>query len=95
MDIKRNGNIIEVDGIIKTISDSELLINEIKEAANSGRVLVKINDSFSLPSTVIGALLKLKDNNVDIELEIKDEILYELLNDLNLVNQLNVRKISN
>jgi hypothetical protein len=93
MDIKTNGNIVEVDGIIKTINDSQILINAIKENAKTGSVLVKINDSFSLPSTVIGELLKLKDNGVSISLEVKDEILYELLDDLNLVSAFNVKKI--
>ena len=93
MDIKTNGNIVEVDGVIKTINDSQMLVNAIKDASRNGSVVVKINDSFSLPSTVIGELLKMKDNGVSITLEVKDEILYELLDDLNLVSAFNVRKI--
>ena len=93
MDIKQTGNMIEVDGVIKTINDSQMLVNAIKDAARNGSVVIKINDSFSLPSTVIGELLKLKDNGVNISLEVKDEILYELLDDLNLVSAFNVRKL--
>ncbi len=93
MDIKQTGNIIEVDGVIKTINDSQMLVNTIKDASRNGSVVIKINDSFSLPSTVIGELLKLKDNGVNISLEVKDEILYELLDDLNLVSAFNVRKL--
>jgi len=93
MDIRQNGNILEVDGVIKTINDSQVLVNSIKEASKNGSVIIRINDSFSLPSTVIGELLKLKDNNVKIVLEIKDEILHELLDDLNLVKEFNVSKI--
>jgi len=93
MDIKTNGNIVEIDGVIKTINDSQMLVNAIKDASRNGSVVVKINDSFSLPSTVIGELLKMKDNGVSITLEVKDEILYELLDDLNLVSAFNVRKI--
>jgi len=93
VDIKQTGNIIEVDGVIKTINDSQMLVNTIKDASRNGSVVIKINDSFSLPSTVIGELLKLKDNGVNISLEVKDEILYELLDDLNLVSAFNVRKL--
>jgi len=93
MDIRQNGSIIEVDGVIKTINDSQMLVSAIKDAAKNGSVVVKVNDSFSLPSTVIGELLKLRDNGVNVTLEVKDEILYELLDDLNLVAAFNVRKI--
>jgi len=93
MDARQSGNIVEVDGVIKTINDSQMLVNAIKDAARNGSVVVKINDSFSLPSTVIGELLKMKDNGINITVEVKDEILYELLDDLNLVSAFNVRKI--
>jgi len=93
MDIRQSGNIIEVDGVIKTINDSQMLVSAIKDASRNGSVVIKINDSFSLPSTVIGELLKIKDNGVNVTLEVKDEILYELLDDLNLVSAFNVRKL--
>ena len=93
MDINQIGSTIEVNGVIKTINDSQLLVNAIKDASRNGSVNVKINDSFSLPSTVIGELLKLKDSGVNVMIEVKDDILYELLDDLNLVATFNVRKI--
>ena len=73
MDIRQSGSIIEVDGVIKTINDSQMLVNAIKDASKNGSVVVKVNDSFSLPSTVIGELLKIKDNGVNVTLEVKDE----------------------
>ena len=93
MEIRQNGNIIEVDGVIKTITDSQQLVDAIQAASTNGSVIIKINDSFSLPSTVIGKLLKMKDGGVKISLEVKDEILYELLDDLNLIEAFNVRKV--
>jgi len=93
MEIRQSGNIIEVDGVIKTITDSQQLVDAIQAAAQNGSVIIKINDSFSLPSTVIGKLLKMKDSGVKISLEVKDEILYELLDDLNLIEAFNVRKV--
>jgi len=93
MEVKNSGSLVEVDGVIKTINDSQVLVNAIKDAARNGSVTVRINDSFSLPSTVIGELLKIKDNGANVTLEVKDDILYELLDDLNLVSTFNVRKI--
>jgi len=93
MEIKQNGTMIEVDGIIKTINDSQVLVDAIKNASRSGSVIIKINDSFSIPSTVIGELLKIKDTGVNVNLEVGDDILYELLDDLNLVSTFNVRKM--
>ena len=93
MELKRSGNLIEVNGVIKTISDSQELIGAIKEASANGSVVLKINDSFSLPSTVIGELLKVKDSGVNVTVEVKDDILYDLLDDLNLKTAFNVRKI--
>ena len=93
MDIKQSGTLVEVNGVIKTINDSQLLVNAIKDASRSGSVLIRINDSFSIPSTVIGELLKIKDGGIGVTLEVSDAILYELLDDLNLVSAFNVRKI--
>ncbi|NPA55748.1 MAG: hypothetical protein GXO40_05210 [Epsilonproteobacteria bacterium] len=93
MEVKESGSIIEVDGVIKTINDSQTLVTAIKKAAQNGSVILKINDSFSLPSTIIGELLKIKDQGVNVVVEVKDEILYELLDDLNLIDAFHVRKI--
>jgi len=93
MDVRQSGSIVDVDGVIKTINDSQVLVNGIKDASRNGNVIVKINDSFSLPSTVIGELLKIKDSGTNVTIEVKDDILYELLDDLNLVSAFNVRKI--
>jgi len=93
MDIKQTGSMVDVSGVIKTVNDSQLLVSAIKDAARNGSVVVRINDSFSLPSTVIGELLKLKDSGSAITIEVHDQILYELLDDLNLVSKFNVKLI--
>jgi hypothetical protein len=93
MELKQSGSMIEVSGVIKTINDSQVLVDAIKSASRGGSVIIKINDSFSIPSTVIGELLKIKDSGVSVTLEVGDDILYELLDDLNLVSAFKVRKI--
>ena len=93
IEIKKMGTTIEVEGVIKSISDSQMLIDAINQVSSSGSVILKIKDSFSIPSTVIGHLLKQSDAGVNITVEVSEEILYELLDDLGLASRFNVRKV--
>ncbi len=92
MKIETRGNSVEVHDIIKTIADSQTLINEVDRIKDSGSVTIRIFESFTIPSSVIGYLLKLNDAGTNIYLEVHDDILYELLQDLNLTQVFNVRK---
>jgi hypothetical protein len=93
IEIKKMGTTIEVEGVIKSISDSQMLIDAINQVSSSGSVILKIKDSFSIPSTVIGHLLKQSDSGVNITIEVSEDILYELLDDLGLASRFNVRKV--
>ena len=84
---------IEVDGIIKSIYDSQMLVDIIKKISTTGKVFIRINDSFSISSSVIGELLKLKNDGVSISMEVKDDILYKVMDDLNLISVLNIKKM--
>ena len=92
MKLKRNGNVIEVEGLIKTMADSKTLNEEVKNVEDN-EVIIRIYDSFGLPSSVIGHLMKLKDEGKNIVLEVKEESLYDLLDNLMLTEELNVKKI--
>ncbi|MGP1561748.1 MAG: hypothetical protein ACTTIC_06645 [Helicobacteraceae bacterium] len=98
MDIKileeENRYLVEMDGPIKSVTDS----SDIKEALNScgdtsKAVVIKITNSFSVTSSVIGFLLKkVQVDNFKISLEVADNRLYELFDTLNLIEALNVTK---
>jgi len=93
MDVIRNANVVEVEGIIKTMNDVSKL-NEVLDEFNEGSsVIFKIKDSFAMPSALIGNFLKKTQEGVMITLEVGSNILYEVLDDLNLINKLNVKKI--
>jgi len=93
MEVIKNANVIEVEGVIKTMNDVSKL-NEVLDEFNEGSAIVfKIKDSFAMPSALIGNFLKKTQEGVLITLEVGSDILYEVLDDLNLVNKLNVRKI--
>ena len=93
MEVVKNGNIIEVDGVIKTMNDVSKLNEVLDEFNEGGSVIFKIKNSFAMPSALIGNFLKKTQEGVVITLEVGNNILYEVLDDLNLVNKLNVRKI--
>jgi hypothetical protein len=93
MEIREDNNIIEVSGIIKTMNDSNRINETLNKFKEGETVVIKIKDSFAMPSAVIGNLLKKLEEDLKIRLEVHSDILYEVLDDLNLVNKLNVKKI--
>jgi hypothetical protein len=93
MEIIKTNNVVEVEGIIKTMNDANKLNDTLNNFKEGQMVIIRIKDSFAMPSAVIGNLLKKVEEGVNIKLEVKSDILYEVLNDLNLVNKLNVKKI--
>ena len=95
MKIEHHGiNELTITGNIKSIEDSM----EIKEAIiilqkkGAKNLLFRIQDSFSMTSTVIGHLMKLVNlDKIPVSLVVGDRRLYELFEELSLVHVLNVR----
>jgi len=95
MTISVSANTITITGNIKTINDYQ----QIKEIIDNlipthKHIIIKIQDSISITSSVIGYLNKLvlKDK-VDLHIEVGDEQLMELFEDLNLVSLFHVKKV--
>ena len=88
MEIKTVGNQeLVVNGIIKTIDDSILLREAVQKLHDNGAnaITLRIEDSFALPSAVIGYLMKLVNRDkVKLTLLAGDKRLYELLEELQL-----------
>jgi len=93
MDIVKNNNVLEIEGIIKTMNDANKLNESLEEFQEGSAVILRIKDSFAMPSAVIGNLLKKVEEGTNVRLEVNSGILYEVLDDLNLINKLNVKKI--
>ena len=92
MELKVYGDTIEINGVIKTITDAQEVIDAIKSVdGKTLRLIVK--DSFALPSSIIGYLIKKSEEGTNVSIEVGSEILGELLDDLNLTKIFNVRKI--
>jgi len=80
-----NNGVLKIKDVIKTIEDVENIKTTIKNNMNASNVTLKILDSFAMPSALIGYLIKLKQlEHKNVKLEIKDDGLYELMQDLNL-----------
>jgi len=93
VNITRSGNIIEIEGIIKNMNDANKLNEVLEQFPEGSMVTIRIKDSFAMPSAVIGNLLKKVQEGIHIKIEVGNPILYEVLDDLNLVDKLNVTKI--
>lgn len=81
---------VTITGNIKTIDDYTSIKDCIQTLLGKGLVelTLQIPDSFSMPSSVIGYLLKLKQKeNIRLKTLIGDQRLYTLLDDLNLVSE--------
>lgn len=87
---------IIISGNIKSISDTDVIKSAIIRAWNkdeSKSLNIFIDDSFIITSSVIGFLIKfIKKDRMPITLYVKNDELYEMLDDMNLVEALNVRR---
>ena len=95
MNITNNGgNELTVVGNIKTIEDSLEIKKAIEGLLQRGakNIVMKIQDSFSMTSTVIGHLMKLVNiDKIPVYVQLGDQRLYQLLEDLSLLQTFNVR----
>jgi len=97
MQIEKSGsNELTISGNIKSIEDGTAIkeaLNACKKEGTTG-VLLRIQDSFSMTSTVIGFLMKLVNiDKLRVSLVVGDARLYQLLDELSLVQAFNVRLI--
>lgn len=91
----KDGELI-IKGNIKTITDYEDIKRAIKE--QMGRQIkdidVKIEDSFSITSSVVGFFLKvINKDKINLKILVKDDRLYKILRDLNLLELFKVSKL--
>jgi len=92
MNVEIEGNVININSPIVTLSDVDKFIQILKSKENEPHLIINIK-SFSLPSSIIGELLRLNDKGVAISLNIYDNTLYELLKALQLTNKFKIRMV--
>ncbi|EJF07534.1 hypothetical protein ThvES_00003770 [Thiovulum sp. ES] len=96
MRISREESLITIEGNIKSVSDYTEIQGNLHSTTNEGHktVTIKILDSISITSSVIGIFLKvIKKDGIALTVEVGNKHLYDLLNELNLLAVFNVRQI--
>ena len=94
MDIQTSSSTITITGNIKSVSDFQLIKKEVDSiVSNHHSLSMKLIDSLSMTSSVIGYLNKLvlKDG-INVHMHIGNPCLLELLDDLNLTSTFNAVK---
>ncbi len=94
MEIQRQGSEIVITGNIKNTSDYQSIKDNVNALVQSGAksIIVKTPESFST-SSVIGFFIKvIFQDKVSIHVYVKDDRLYSLLEDLNLIETFKVKK---
>lgn len=94
MEITVNSNTITLSGNVKSVGDFQAIKNKIDDVVSRhNKIQIRIPDSISLTSSVIGYFNKLvlKDN-IQLETIVGNPQLLELLRDLKLDSTFNVRK---
>ncbi|MGE4398403.1 MAG: hypothetical protein AB7D29_02675 [Campylobacterales bacterium] len=98
LESSQNGNShkIVVKNVIKTIEDSTIFkksISDILLKDPGAKIDIHIIDSYIITSSIIGTLLKMvQKDNAKITVYVYSADLYELLDKLNLIVLLNVKK---
>jgi hypothetical protein len=96
MKITRDDSLITIEGNIKSVSDYTEIQGHLQSTIANGNdsVTIKIVDSISITSSVIGIFLKvIKKDGVSLTVQVGNKHLYDLLNELNLLAVFNVRQI--
>lgn len=94
MELQISASTILVTGNIKSISDFQEIKRTVDNiTAQHKQITLKIVDSLSITSSVIGYLNKLvlKDN-IELNVIVGNEQLYHLLDDLNLVSTFKAKR---
>ena len=91
-----SSTIINIEENIKSLGDNDDIKIAIENAWNSNSdnpIEIHIKDSFIVTSSVIGFLIKfIKKDKIPITLYITNDELYEMMDDMNLIQALNIKK---
>ena len=97
MEVKATGaSEVTITGNIQSIEDYQDIKDVVRSIIDKGAnsITIRIPDSVSMPSSVIGFLLKLVHvDKIVMSILVRDDRLYNLMEILNLITILNVKKM--
>ena len=78
-------NVITVDGDLKVFDDFEQIRECLDRLKGYKSIILKLLNSKNITSSLLGYLYKLKEkDNIAVEVVVKNDELFELLDDLNI-----------
>jgi len=94
MDLSSSGSVLLIKDNIKSVEHFQNIKSALDiMGTNHKSITIKIPDSLSMTSSVIGYLMKLiHKEGINLTMEVGDERLYSLLDDLGLKDEFHVRK---
>lgn len=95
MELQNENNIVSVKGNIASVSDFDLIKQKVEEVKSKHHnIILKIYDSLVINSSLIGYLVKVvNQDGITINMQVGNEILFELLDDLGLITTFNLQKL--
>jgi hypothetical protein len=95
MEISINSGVVTIKGNIKSVSDYQTIKTELDKVVTSGGSLtLRIPESISITSSVIGYFNKLvQKDKVNMSMQIGNQQLMELLEELNLDGLFKAQKV--
>ena len=94
MEISTSSNIVTITGNIKTVNDFQSIKTTLDSFKSSNQnIVLRIEDSLSITSSVIGYLNKLvlKDK-INLQMKVGNSQLMELIDELNLTSTFKASK---
>ena len=95
MKLQSDGVHFDIYDSIKSVADAQTLVDSFEESKKRGinDITIRIYDSKTIPSNVIGCLLKLGNEGVSIKIHIKDNNLYEIIEFLCLSDMIEINRL--
>jgi len=95
MKLQGDGVHFDIYDSIKSVADAQTLVDAFEKSHKDGHkeLIIKIHDSKTIPSNVIGCLLKLGNNGVNIKIYIRDNNLYEIVEFLCLSDMIEINRL--
>ena len=81
MKINSDGMFVDIHDSVRSIADAETIVETLEKVKSLGvsEIEIRIHDSLTLPSNVIGYFLKLANSGIRVKLFIKNKTLLELV----------------
>jgi len=95
MRLQNDGTHFDVYDSIKSVADAQVLVDSFEKSKKEGanEIIIRIHDSKTIPSNVVGCLLKMGNDGMNIKIYIRDDSLYEIIEFLCLSDTIEINRL--